>query len=145
MKAVILRVNRTKVRVDDKVVGQIEKGLFLLLGISQKDTKESADKLAEKLAKLRIIADKDGKMNFSIKDKNLPIIVVSQFTLYADTNAGNRPSFIKAASPKNAKVLYNYFVEKLKSLDIKVETGSFGEYMNIEASLDGPVTIIIEQ
>ena len=114
------------------------------MGIKKKDSEEDAEPLAEKLSKLRVMADKDGKINFSVKDVGASILVVSQFTLYADTSEGNRPSFIDAAGPSYARKIYERFVSKLKEFGVKVETGSFGDYMEIEASLDGPVTIIIE-
>jgi len=99
--------------------------------------------LAEKVSKLRIMSDKEDKMNLSIKDVEGEILVVSQFTLYADTSKGNRPSFIKAGKPELANELYEYFIDKLKEREIKVETGEFGAYMEIGAELDGPVTIIL--
>lgn len=145
MRLVIQRVTATKVSVDGKTVGEIGKGLFVLLGVGQGDTEAQADRLAAKLVKLRIMADENKKMNLSVLDAKAEIIVVSQFTLYADTKKGNRPSFIKAADPDEASKLYEYFVRKLKELGAKVSTGSFGDYMDIEANLDGPVTIILEE
>lgn len=145
MKLVVQRVNNAEVKVEEKVVGKIKKGLFVLLGIKEKDTKDKAIFLAEKLAKLRVMSDSKGKMNLSVKDVNAEVLVVSQFTLYADTQAGNRPSFIKAADPKLAKSLYEIFIKKLEELGLKVKTGSFGSYMKIKAVLDGPVTIILEK
>src|SRR5690554_6662327 len=144
MRLVIQRVQKAKVSADNKTVGEIDKGLFVLFGVKEGDTKESAEKLAEKLAKLRVMSDDQGKMNLSVQDADAQILVVSQFTLYADTSKGNRPSFIKAEDPQKAEKLYQYFIDKLKELDIKVQTGSFGEYMKIESQLDGPVTIIME-
>jgi len=144
MKLVIQRVKKAKVTVKEKdaVVGKIGRGLFILMGVTEGDTKEEVGKLAEKVSKLRIMSDKEDKMNLSIKDVEGEILVVSQFTLYADTSKGNRPSFIKAGKPELAKELYEYFIDELKEKEIKVETGEFGAYMEIDAELDGPVTII---
>ncbi len=145
MRLVIQRVKKAKVVVKgkDKTVGEIDKGLFILMGVKEGDSKEEAEKLAEKISKLRIMADKNGKMNLSIKDVEGKILVVSQFTLYADTSKGNRPSFIKAGAPELAKDIYEYFVTQLKEKGIKVETGEFGAYMEIDTELDGPVTILL--
>ncbi len=145
MRLVIQRVKRAKVFIKEKnkVVGKINKGLFILIGVKEGDFKEDAEKLAEKVSKLRIMADKEGKMNLSIKDVGGEILVVSQFTLYADTRKGNRPSFIKAGVPGLAKDIYEHFVTQLKEKGIKVETGEFGAYMEIDTELDGPVTIIL--
>lgn len=131
-------------KVDGSVVGEVGRGLFVLLGVGQKDKPEYADLLAEKLVNMRIIADKQGKMNLSIKDINGEVLVVSQFTLYADTNYGRRPSFIKAAPPELARELYERFIQKIEKQGVKVATGSFGEYMEIESIADGPVTITLE-
>lgn len=145
MRLVVQRVSSASVSVENKVVGKIGKGLFVLLGVRREDKKDCADFLADKLVKLRVLSDKEGKMNLSLKDTSASVLVVSQFTLYADTSGGNRPSFIKAGEPKLAENLYNYFVDKLKESGIKVETGRFGKYMEIEAHLDGPVTINFEK
>lgn len=144
MRLVVQRVNSGKVIVEGKSVGEIGKGLLVLLGVGQNDSKKDADNLADKLSKLRIMADADDKMNLSVMDTKASILVVSQFTLYADTQGGNRPSFIKAKEPFEAKILYEYFILRLKNLGLDVQTGSFGEYMKISARLDGPVTIIID-
>lgn len=125
-------------------VGQIEKGLFVLIGVGEKDTLETAERLARKLARLRLMADGKGKINLDVEEAKAKVLVVSQFTLLADTSKGNRPSFINAALPEKAKEIYEWFIAKLKSLGVEVETGSFGEYMEIETSLDGPVTIVLE-
>lgn len=138
------RVDKAEVRTEGKVVGRIDKGLFVLLGVSKGDKEEDALFLAEKLAKLRVMSDEKGKMNLAVKDVEGKVLVVSQFTLYADTKGGNRPSFIKAAEPELALKLYNLFIEKLKNLGIEVETGKFGSYMKISLKLDGPVTIILD-
>lgn len=143
MRLVVQRVKKAEVRVNDEAAGKIDKGLFVLVGVRQGDTKKDAEVLAEKLAKLRIIADDKGKMNLSVKDVDGEILVVSQFTLYADTSGGNRPSFIQAAEPKLAEEIYEHFIAKLKDLGVKVQTGKFGEYMQISTELDGPVTIIM--
>lgn len=145
MRAVVQRVDRAKVLVNRNIVGQINKGLFILLALSEKDDEERLARFADKIIKLRIIADENGKMNLSAIDTKLQILVVSQFTLYADTTKGNRPSFIKAASPQLAERLYDHFVSYLKEKGLEIATGSFGQYMQIEAKLDGPVTIILEE
>ena len=138
------RVDNAEVRTEGRVVGRIDKGLFVLVGVSREDKEEGALFLAEKLAKLRVMSDEKGKMNLSIKDVEGKVLVVSQFTLYADTKGGNRPSFIKAGEPELALKLYTLFIERLKSLGIKVETGNFGSYMKISLGLDGPVTIVLD-
>ncbi len=144
MKLVVQRVNKAKViRADDqKVLGDIGLGLFILVGFKKGDGKKEVEILAEKVSKLRVMKDDEKRMNLSVVDTKSEILVVSQFTLYADTNGGNRPSFIEAEEPKRAKELYELFVSKLREKDIKIETGSFGDYMQIEAVFDGPVTII---
>lgn len=147
MKVVVQRVKEAKVLTteNNNVSGEIGKGLLLLVGIGEGDDGEKVAGLAEKIAKLRVMADDEGKMNHSVTDVDGGILVVSQFTLYADTSKGNRPSFIRAAGPKKAEELYNFFVSELKKGVSKVETGSFGDYMEIDAELDGPVTIILEE
>ncbi|OGM14974.1 D-tyrosyl-tRNA(Tyr) deacylase [Candidatus Woesebacteria bacterium RIFCSPLOWO2_01_FULL_39_23] len=144
MRLLIQRVSKSSVQVRNKVVGEIGVGLLVLVGIKDGDNADDARFLAEKLSKFRIMADGNGKMNISVKDLNAEVLAVSQFTLYADTSGGNRPSFIKAADPAVAKKIYEHFVDRLKSFDMRVETGSFGDYMKIDAKLDGPVTIIME-
>ncbi len=144
MRLVIQRVKSSKVAVENKTVGEIGPGLLVLLGIGEGDILDSVDALVHKLVKLRVMADEQGKMNLSIKDVGGEVLVVSQFTLYADTSAGNRPSFVKAAKPETARPLYELFVQKLKEEGVKVATGSFGEYMQIESLADGPVTILLE-
>lgn len=139
MKVVIQRVNFAKVNE-----AKIGKGLFILLGIKKGDTQKQADELANKILKLRIMADEAGKMNLSIQDVKQEVLLVSQFTLYANTKDGNRPSFIDAEEPNKAKLLYNYIVKKLKESGLNIQMGSFGDYMKIDAVLDGPVTIVIE-
>lgn len=145
MRILIQRVTRAKVSIDDKVVGRIGKGYVVFFGVKEGDSKKEADFLAEKLVNLRIMSDEAGKMNRSILDIDGEILVVSQFTLYADTSGGRRPSFINAAKPELAESLYLYFIEKLKNLGIKnVQTGEFGAYMEVEIVNDGPVTIMLE-
>lgn len=144
MKLVVQRVEKAKViRVSDqKAVGEIGLGLFILVGFKKEDTETTVELLAAKLSKLRVMSDAEDKMNKSVTDVGGKMLIVSQFTLYADTKDGNRPSFIDAEEPKRAKELYDLFVAKLMEAEIIVETGSFGDYMKIEAVLDGPVTII---
>lgn len=154
MRLVIQRVSEASVRVSEsgKIVGKIGLGLFVLVGVKEGDTEKDSEVLAEKLAKLRVMslgsardkATEERKMNYSVKDVGGEILAVSQFTLIADTSGGNRPSFIKAAKPLLAEKIYNHFVDQLREQGIKVETGKFGEYMEIEAVLDGPVTILLE-
>ena len=144
MKLVIQRVGSASVSVSGKVVGKIQEGILILLGVKEGDVEKSADILAEKVSKLRIMSDSEDKMNLSIKEANAGVLVVSQFTLYSDTSKGNRPSFIKAANPALAKKIYERFLTNLSSLGVNFETGVFGSYMKIESSLDGPVTIILE-
>jgi len=145
MKIVVQRVKNARVSVEgsDKIVGEIARGLFVLVGIKKGDTTKEAEVLAEKLTKLRIMADEGGKMNLSVLDVKGEILVVSQFTLIADTTGGNRPSFIDAADPKIAREIYEQLISSLKEKGVKVSSGSFGDYMRIEALLDGPVTIIL--
>lgn len=144
MRALIQRVNKGKVTAGGKVVGEISKGMVILLGVRKGDTEKEADFLAEKVANLRIMSDSQDKMNLSIKDVGGEILVVSQFTLYGDASGGRRPSFIKAAEPELARKLYERFVEKLGSFGVKVETGRFGEYMEVEILNDGPITILLD-
>ncbi|MEK7521835.1 MAG: D-aminoacyl-tRNA deacylase [Patescibacteria group bacterium] len=143
MRLVIQRVSSASVSSGGNVVGSINKGLFILVGVGQDDSVEKANLLSEKLLKMRIMSDENDKMNLSIIDVQGEVLVVSQFTLYADTSGGNRPSFVKAANPQLAKEVYEKFVESLRAQGLKVETGSFGNYMNIKTELDGPVTILI--
>lgn len=146
MKVVVQRVKSAKVtKVEtDTVVGEIKQGLFILLGIKKGDTEKEVLDLVNKILKLRIIQDDSGKMNLSVMDTKSEILLVSQFTLYANTKDGNRPSFIEAEEPAKAKILYEYMVNKLKESGLNIETGSFGDYMKIDCTLDGPVTIVLE-
>ena len=146
MKLVIQKVKKAKVEVEDKTVGQIEKGYMVLLGVKKGDTKENADYLARKLCNLRIFEDENGKMNLSIKDVNGELLIISQFTLYGNTKDGNRPSFIEAEKPEKANRLYEYFMAKCKENGIeKVEKGIFGAHMDVSLINDGPNTIIMEK
>ena len=146
MKLVIQRVKNAKVVVEEKTIGEIEKGFMVLLGVAPTDTKEIADFLVQKLIKLRVFEDENEKMNLSLQDINGELLVVSQFTLYADCNHGNRPSFTGAAALQMANELYEYFVEQCKKENIKkVATGKFGADMQVSLQNDGPVTIILEK
>ena len=145
MKLVIQRVNNAKVEVENKTIGQIEKGFLVLLGVGPEDTTEVADFLVEKLCNLRVFKDEQEKMNLSIKDIDGELLVVSQFTLYADCKKGNRPSFSNAAKPEKANELYEYFMKKCKEKVKKVEHGEFGADMKVSLLNDGPVTIILEK
>jgi D-tyrosyl-tRNA(Tyr) deacylase len=145
MRILLQRVTSGKVSIKEKIISQIGKGYVLLLGVKEGDSEKEAEILAEKIANLRVMSDKENKMNLSIKDAGGSILVVSQFTLYADLSAGRRPSFIKAAKPEIANKLYQYFIAKLKSLGIKdVQSGEFGSYMSVEIVNDGPVTILLD-
>lgn len=144
MKLVIQRVTKASVVIDDKHTGSIGNGLLVLVGIGHEDTKEIVDKYVNKMIKLRIFADEEGKTNLSLKDVGGELLVISQFTLYANCKKGNRPSFIEAANPEKGEDLYNYFVEVCKkSVDV-VETGEFGADMAVSLTNDGPFTIILE-
>ncbi|MBL7159220.1 D-tyrosyl-tRNA(Tyr) deacylase [Candidatus Microgenomates bacterium] len=145
MKAVIQRVRSAKVTINHQIVGEIKKGLVILLGVKEGDIENQAKTLAKKIANLRIMSDKEDKMNLSVKDVGGEVLVVSQFTLLADCKKGNRPSFIKAAHPEFAKELYLKFIEELKNLGIKkVAVGEFGAIMDIHLINDGPVTIVLD-
>lgn len=145
MKLVIQRVKNAKVDVEGKTVGKIEKGFLVLLGVTHTDTKEIADYLVKKLCNLRVFEDENGKMNLSLKNVGGKLLIVSQFTLYADCSAGNRPSFINAAKPDFANELYEYFCERCKENGIEVEKGIFGADMKVSLLNDGPVTILLEK
>lgn len=144
MKLVIQRVANATVKVDGAIVGQIEKGFLVLVGVKQGDTKEQADFLIKKLCNLRVFEDENNKMNLSLKDINGKLLIVSQFTLYADCKKGNRPSFIEAARPEEAEPLYEYFKQGCRNEGIEVQSGKFGADMKVSLLNDGPVTIVLE-
>ena len=146
MKAVIQRVRRGQVTVENEVIGQCGKGFVVLVGVTHDDAHTDADYLANKIANLRIFEDADGKMNLSALDLEPrgELLVVSQFTLYADTRKGRRPSFLNAALPDKAEPLVHYFVNKIREAGLSVETGRFGAEMMVEIENDGPVTIVID-
>jgi D-aminoacyl-tRNA deacylase len=145
MRVVIQRVSEAAVKIDGTIVGEISKGLVVLLGIAQEDTEQDALYLIQKLINLRIFSDADGKMNLSVQDCGGELLVVSQFTLYADTKKGNRPSYIRAARPEHAIPLYEFFLQELqKQFQGPIQTGQFGADMKVSLINDGPVTIIID-
>lgn len=145
MKIVVQRVKNARVEVEGKTVGKINQGFLVLLGVTHGDTKEQADYLVKKLCNLRVFKDENDKMNLGLKDINGELLIVSQFTLYADCSNGNRPSFINAGKPEQAEELYEYFCEKCSKNNIHVEKGIFGADMKVSLLNDGPVTIIIEK
>ncbi|HEX6047208.1 MAG TPA: D-aminoacyl-tRNA deacylase [Pyrinomonadaceae bacterium] len=144
MRAVVQRVTRARVTVEDRTVGEIGNGLLILLGVTHQDTEDDADYLASKIVALRIFEDADGKMNVSVRDVGGGLLVVSQFTLYADTRRGLRPSWSDAAPPEVAEPLYKCFVDRCRKLIQPVETGSFRATMQVELVNDGPVTLILD-
>ncbi|WP_375179255.1 D-aminoacyl-tRNA deacylase [Enterococcus rotai] len=144
MRAVIQRVTQAEVVIEQQSVGKIAQGFMILLGIHESDTIDDVAYLVRKISKLRVFEDDGGKMNLSLQEINGSILSVSQFTLYADTKKGNRPSFIEAARPEVAIPLYEQFNKQLKELAIPVETGEFGADMKVSLINDGPVTIIID-
>ncbi|HEX2269628.1 MAG TPA: D-aminoacyl-tRNA deacylase [Pyrinomonadaceae bacterium] len=144
MRAVVQRVTRGRVTVEQRVTGEIGNGLVVLLGVSRNDTRADADYLASKIVALRIFDDDAGKMNLSVKDAGGGLLVVSQFTLYGDVRRGLRPSWSDAAPPEMAEPLYDYFVESSRKLIQPVETGSFRAMMEVELVNNGPVTLILE-
>jgi len=144
MRAVVQRVSRASVTVEGQVVGRIDRGLLVLLGVTHADTEADADYLADKIAGLRIFEDDAGKMNLSVAEVGGAILAVSQFTLYGDVRRGKRPSFDDAARPEQARQLYEYFVERVRALGLRCETGRFQEMMQVELVNDGPVTILLD-
>ncbi len=144
MRAIVQRVQRASVRVDSEELGQIGRGCVILLGVHTSDNAEDAAELASKVAHLRIFDDEAGKLNRSILDASGSVLSISQFTLYGDTRKGRRPSFIEAAPPERAQVLYEEFNQKLRNLGVSVETGRFQAKMIVEIHNDGPVTILLD-
>lgn len=145
MKALIQRVKRASVTIEGQIYSEIRAGLLVLLGVEKGDEKLNADNLAQKLTSLRIFEDENEKMNRSILDIKGEMLIVSQFTLCGDCKKGTRPSFDKAAEPKIANELYEYFISKIKEYNIPVKTGQFGAMMDVELVNDGPVTFMIEK
>ena len=144
MRAVVQRVSRASVRVAGEVRGEIDRGLCVLLGVARDDDRAAAERLAERVARLRIFENEEGKFDRSVLDVGGSALVVSQFTLIADTAKGNRPSFTDAARPEEAEPLYEAFCSALRGLGVRVETGVFGARMEVELTNDGPVTIILD-
>lgn len=144
MRIVVQRSKKASVTVDNKIIGEIEHGLVLLVGVTHEDTEEDAAFLADKIVNLRIFEDENGKMNHSLLDVGGSILSVSQFTLYGDCRKGRRPNFMGAAKPEQARNLYDYFNKLLREKNIKVETGEFGAMMDVSLINDGPVTLIVE-
>ena len=144
MKALLQRVTRASVNVAGEVVGRIGSGLVVFVGVGSDDSEEDVKYLEEKLLNLRIFADEEGKFDLSVLDIKGELLVVSQFTLLADTRKGRRPSFTRAASPDEAEELFNQFVKRVKVSGLRVETGRFQQYMQVEISNDGPVTIMLD-
>lgn len=144
MRFFIQRVNYAKVSVETEIIGQIQKGLLVFIGVSENDTKQTADKLIKKLLNLRIFEDTEGKTNLALKDVNGSLLLVSQFTLYADCKKGNRPSFVHAAAPDLANELYEYIISQCTNAGFSVETGKFGADMKITLENDGPFTILLD-
>ena len=144
MKFVIQRVNHASVTVDGEVIGKIGKGFLVLIGVCRDDTKEVADKMIHKMTGLRIFQDEQGKTNLALKDVGGELLLVSQFTLYANCKKGFRPSFIEAGDPAHAEELYQYVIDECRKNDFMVETGSFGADMKVSSENDGPFTIILD-
>ena len=144
MRAVVQRVSRAEVRIEGRVVGKIQRGFVVLLGVAAGDIDADAAFLVDRIVGMRVFADDAGKMNLSIAQAGGGMLVVSQFTLLADTNSGRRPSFTKAAAPDEARRLYEHFLSLARTRDVKVETGEFGAAMEVDLVNDGPVTIILD-
>ena len=144
MRAFIQRVNSASVKIDGEIVGKIGKGFLIFLGVYEEDTEEKIEKLTKKIVNLRIFNDENDKMNLSIKDVKGKILLISQFTLCADTRKGNRPSFVSAKNPKDANVIYEKTIESIRNEGIIVEKGIFGADMKVELLNDGPVTILLD-
>ena len=144
MRFVIQRVMNTKVTIDGKIRGQIGNGFMVLIGVGEGDTVETADKMIHKMINLRIFEDENGKTNLGLKDVSGSLLIISQFTLYADCKRGNRPSFVKAGDPDMAKSLYEYIISKCKNEIEVVEQGEFGADMKVELVNDGPFTVLLD-
>ena len=144
MKFIVQRVSEANVCVDNQIIGEIKKGFLVLVGVSNTDTKEIADKMVSKLIHLRIFEDSDGKTNLDIKSVNGELLIISQFTLYADCKHGNRPSFINAGNPELANELYEYIISKCKEEVPVVHHGEFGAHMKVSLINDGPFTIVLD-
>ncbi len=144
MRAVVQRVSRAKVTVNEQISGEIGLGLLVLLGVGQEDTEADATYLSEKIAGLRIFEDEHGKMNRSVQDVGGSVLAVSQFTLYGDVRRGKRPSFDAAAPPDHARRLYEFFVERIRAVGLRCKTGRFQEMMQVELVNEGPVTILLD-
>jgi len=144
MRAVVQRVSRCRVTVDGQVTGEIGPGLLVLLGVSKSDNEPAADYLVEKIIRLRIFEDADGKMNLSVQEAGGALLVVSQFTLYGDVRRGRRPSFDAAARPEEARRLYEYFVGRVRAAGLRCQTGQFQAMMEVELVNSGPVTILLD-
>lgn len=144
MKVVLQRVSEAHVKVDNGMVGKIEKGLMLLIGVDETDEISDADWLVKKVLDVRVFSDEDGKMNHSVKDINGEILCISQFTLISDYKKGNRPSYIKAAKPDKAIPLFEHFKEEIKKSGLKIESGIFGAEMKVSLINDGPVTLVFD-
>ncbi len=146
MRALLQRVTNASVAVDNKIIGSIERGLLIFLGVQHQDSEAESKWLAEKIVNLRIFTDSEGKMNLSIKDLNLNVLIISQFTLYGNCMNGRRPDFIQAAKPEHATKLYNDFIKRMEHLlEKEVAKGEFGADMKVSLLNDGPVTFLIEK
>lgn len=145
MKFVIQRVSEASVKIDGEIKGKIDKGFMVLIGVGQEDTKEIADKYIKKLLAMRIFEDENGKTNLALKDVDGQLLLISQFTLYANCKKGNRPSFTEAGAPDKAEELYEYIVEECRKVIPVVETGEFGADMKVSLVNDGPFTIILDE
>ena len=144
MKAVIQRVRRASVDIEGRIVGQIDRGLVVLLGVAQEDNRTDVEFMVEKLPAIRVFSDEAGKMNKSLSDIGGALLIISQFTLVADTDRGRRPSFEKAAPPEQAKMLYQLLVDQLKARRLRIETGVFGATMIVSLENEGPVTLVLD-
>ena len=144
MRAVVQRVSSAEVRVDDKMVGRVGKGLLVYLGVGKEDTVSDIEYMAEKVSGLRIFEDENGKMNLSVKDIEGEILAISQFTLYGDVRKGKRPSFSDSAAPDKGEELYNQFISRIQGIGIRIDKGIFGAHMMVDYVNDGPVTILLD-